>query len=217
VVRQDGVVQERRSRERPRESRPPGTRETQRIETRRRVFDAAVAEFRRAGTADADVGAIVGAAGVARGTFYFHYPTKEHVLVELEQQVETRIAHGFTRYTAAPHDLAGALAEVVRLVLASERHLGNTLFKDVLGLHFRSNQPASAQWADHPLIVAVIDEFERARTRGDIYPEADVLHSAMFFASGLYALLCTLQVTRAERAAVLDKYLAGVLRGLEPH
>ena len=38
--------------------------------------------------AEADVGAIVAAAGVAHGTFYFHFPTKEHVLFELERQAE---------------------------------------------------------------------------------------------------------------------------------
>ena len=42
--------------------------------------------------ADADVGVIVKEAGVARGTFYFHFPTKEHVLAELERSEETRVA-----------------------------------------------------------------------------------------------------------------------------
>lgn len=49
------------------------------------MFDAAVAEIGRSGLAGADVSAIVAAAGVARGTFYFHFPTKEHVVVEAER------------------------------------------------------------------------------------------------------------------------------------
>lgn len=66
----------------------PSLREAKRLETRQRVLDAAITEFKRAGMADADVGAIISAAGVAHGTFYFHFPTKEHVLFELERQAE---------------------------------------------------------------------------------------------------------------------------------
>ncbi|PRC42631.1 TetR family transcriptional regulator, partial [Mycobacterium sp. ITM-2017-0098] len=55
-------------------------REAKRLQTRERLLGAAVAEFKRAGITDADVGAIVAAAGVAHGTFFFHFPTKEHVL-----------------------------------------------------------------------------------------------------------------------------------------
>jgi AcrR family transcriptional regulator len=53
------------------------------LETRARLFDAALAEIGRSGLAGADVTAIASAAGVVQGTFYFHFPTKEHVLVEL--------------------------------------------------------------------------------------------------------------------------------------
>ena len=66
-------------------------REAQRLETRARVFDAAVAEIGRSGLAGADVSTIARAAGVVRGTFYFHFPTKEHVLVELERTEEVKI------------------------------------------------------------------------------------------------------------------------------
>jgi hypothetical protein len=38
----------------------------------------------------------------------------------------------------------------------------------------------------------------------------------MFSVMGLYALLTTVQGTKAARAAILDTYLAGVLRSLEP-
>ena len=62
-----------------------GVREVRRLETRARLFDAALAEIARCGLAGADVSAIASAAGVVRGTFYFHFPTKEHVLVELER------------------------------------------------------------------------------------------------------------------------------------
>src|SRR5690348_9883326 len=58
-------------------------RDRQRVETRRRVRDCAVQVFRRDGLAAARIDDIVKAARVSRGTFYFHFPTKEDVIVEL--------------------------------------------------------------------------------------------------------------------------------------
>ena len=60
------------------------SRQARRLLTRERILGAAIAEFKHAGMAGADVGAIVAAAGVAHGTFYFHFPTKGHILLELE-------------------------------------------------------------------------------------------------------------------------------------
>ena len=54
------------------------TREAKRLQTRERLLGAAIAEFKRSGMAEADVGAVVNAAGVAHGTFFFHFPTKQH-------------------------------------------------------------------------------------------------------------------------------------------
>ncbi|MFP3671046.1 TetR family transcriptional regulator, partial [Priestia sp. SIMBA_032] len=77
-------------------------RETKRRATRERLLEAAVAEFKRDGMASADIGAIVSAAGVAHGTFFFHFPTKEHVLLELERCEEMRIAESLTAFFDTP-------------------------------------------------------------------------------------------------------------------
>ena len=70
----------------------PTRRDRQRAATRERIFEAAMAEFREAGFANAQVDRIARAAGVVRGTFYFHFPSKEHVLIELEQRYSTQVA-----------------------------------------------------------------------------------------------------------------------------
>ena len=92
----------------------PTMRETRRLQTRERILGAAIAEFKRSGMAGAEVSAIVAAAGVAHGTFYFHFPTKEHVLLELECREEARIAAEFARFLDGTHDLAAALTKIVR-------------------------------------------------------------------------------------------------------
>src|SRR5436305_8373117 len=101
----------------------PSARETKRRQTRERLLGAAIAEFKRAGMADADVGSIVAAAGVAHGTFFFHFPTKEHVLLELERREEERIAKQLDRYIVDEQDLASTLKEAVPLILDLEHRL----------------------------------------------------------------------------------------------
>src|SRR6201997_5724672 len=92
-------------------------REAKRLQTRERLMGAAVAEVTRTGMAEADVGAIVAAAGVAHGTFFFHFPTKEHVLLELERREEDRIAKQYAQFLKSKHDLASAVHEAVRPVV----------------------------------------------------------------------------------------------------
>ena len=117
------------------------TRESQRLETRARLFDAAVTEISRSGLAGADVSTIVAAAGVARGTFYFHFPTKEHVVVEAERAEEFKIVARLATQAPDLNDLPSMLSLLVREVLAAERRLGPVFFRDMLGLHFSSARP----------------------------------------------------------------------------
>jgi len=102
----------------------PSARETRRLQTRQRLLDAAVAEFKRVGMAGADVNAIVAAAGVAHGTFFFHFPSKEHVLLELERHEEAHLAEEFARFLDSTHHLTDALTEVVHLVTGLEQQFG---------------------------------------------------------------------------------------------
>lgn len=198
----------------------PNGREVQRRETRQRVYAAAVTEFRQVGMAAADVSVIAREAGVARGTFYFHFPTKEHVLAELERHEEARLAAQLEKLLARPHDLPGALNEVVRLMAQMERRVGKTLFREMLALHFSPNRPevlpGTEQWADYPMVALVVRAIGLARDRGETYPEADALRTAQFFMLGLYAVLITSHGRqRAARAEILDNFVATVLRSVE--
>src|SRR5215218_9142330 len=97
------------------------SREARRLQTRERILGAAIAEFKRAGMSGADVHAIVAAAGVAHGTFFFHFPSKEHVLLELESREEARMAADFAHFLYGTHDLVAALNEAVNLVTGLEQ------------------------------------------------------------------------------------------------
>jgi AcrR family transcriptional regulator len=191
----------------------PSARETKRLQTRERLMGAAIAEFKRAGMAEADVGAIVTAAGVAHGTFFFHFPTKEHVLLELEQREEERIAKQLARSTGSGDDLLSTLKEAVRLVRGLERRLGAVLFKDFLALHFSQTRPSSDESRQHPVIVEVAQEIERAQARGTVDTDVIPMNSAVFFLLGLYALLTTTHDWPGQ-AAMIEDYVARTLRGI---
>jgi AcrR family transcriptional regulator len=190
----------------------PSAREAKRLQTRERLMGAAIAEFKRSGLAAADVGAIVAAAGVAHGTFFFHFPTKEHVLLELERREEERIAKQLGRYVASERDLSSIFEETVRLIVGLERRLGAALFKDFLALHFSQTRPADES-TEHPVIVTVATEIEQARQRGRVDADVTAMNSAVFFLLGLYALLTTTHNWPAQ-SAMRDDYVARTLRSI---
>lgn len=188
-------------------------REARRLQTRERLLGAATAEFKRTGMAAADVGAIVAAAGVAHGTFFFHFPTKEHVLLELEGREEERIAKQFRKFLLKRHDLADELAESARLIIDLERRLGDPLFTEFLALHFSPTRPPVADGEDHPLIALIAERIEVARQGGEIDEDVVAVNSAVFFLLGLYALLITTHDWPTRPELVAD-YLIRTLRSL---
>lgn len=191
-------------------------RDAQREQTRARLLDAAIVEFQRSGTQAADINAIVKAAGVARSTFYFHFPTKEHVLLELIHRDEVQLANELGRFLDTRHDLPGVLTTIIELVLDLESRWGSALFHDVLSLYFSPNRPEREQWANHPIFVLLAAEIERSRIRGELYDDVDSYHSAAFFLLGVYALLTSTADVRGERDTTLKKFVTSTLRSMQP-
>lgn len=185
-----------------------GVRETRRLETRARLFEAALAEISRRGVAAADVSTIVADAGVARGTFYFHFPTKEHVLIEVEHLEETRI---ISELGVAKGDLESVFSQLVHHVLGAESRLGEAVFRDMLGLHFSSTRPIEDEFAQHPLGQFLVGVISRAQDTGQVNSDVDATELATFFLTGLFALLAT----GAHDAALLSRYVATIVKGME--
>ena len=190
------------------------SREAQRQKTRARVLDAAIVEFQRAGAQSADINAIVEAAGVARSTFYFHFPTKEHVLLELIRRDEDYLAEELSRFLDTRRDLAAVLDEIVRLVLELESRWGAALFRDVISLYFSPTAPKDESWSRHPTFLLLAGEIERARIRGELYDDVGAYDSAAFFLIGVHAQLISAGVPGSGRDEVLRKFVKSTLRSL---
>jgi len=190
-------------------------RDAQRLETRARLFDAAVTEISRSGLAGADVSKIAAAVGVARGTFYFHFPTKEHVVVEVERAEEAKIVARLGGKQSEPTDLLSMLSLLVREVLAAERRLGPVFFRDMLGLHFSSTRPIEDELSEHPLAEFVIAAIAEAQGAGRVARDADADELGVFFLTGLFALLATDTSSPRARAALIDRYVKTIVLGME--
>ena len=192
-----------------------GVREAQRLATRARVFDAALAEIGRSGLAGADVATIATAAGVVRGTFYFHFPTKEHVLVELERAEEAKIVSKLGSRTTEPGDLIALLSLLIRQVLVAERRWGPVVFRDMLGLHFSATRPVEDELTAHPLAQYLIEVLARAQAAGQVRRDAQPGELGVIFLTGLFALLATGLGPSRARTALLDTYVTTIVQGME--
>jgi TetR/AcrR family transcriptional regulator, repressor for uid operon len=154
-----------------------------RLETRGRVFDAAIAEFRRVGVAAAQIEDIVRAAGVARGTFYLHFPTKDHVLLEVLRRKEGAIAAELDR--AIDRDLADFLRLTVSLMAEVATGEDADIIPDVLAMIARSDLAES----DVALVEVVTRYLVRAQERGEVRRDAPATELASVFLSGVFGVL----------------------------
>jgi AcrR family transcriptional regulator len=148
----------------PRLARPK-PRERAGDRTRARLFEAAVDEFRRVGFDRASIARIASEAGVSRPSFYFHFPTKEHVLLELQWGLEREVVE---RIAGAP-TLREALQAFVDGMVDAERRLGGSgLLRDILSIYARRPQGIDLENQPLPLVHELSRRFAEAASRGEL-------------------------------------------------
>jgi len=187
-------------------------RTRQRLETRDRIFAAALAEFRRVGVAAAEIEDIVRAADVARGTFYLHFPTKDHVLMELlrRQQRELGERLGKSR-TPSLRAFLGRTVDVMVDNAAREPGLYHELFA-VIARH-ANEMRSEASW----LVEALMERFAAAQKRGEVRRDLTPLELTNVFLPGVYGLLqMKLDAPRAELRQALRRVVDVFVRGVAP-
>ncbi len=146
------------------------TREKKRLETRERIYQAALAEFRETGFQKAQIDRIVERAGVARGTFYFHFPSKEHVLLELQRREETSVTERIAESPRRAENLSDYLHQVVDVI--NTEQLGDPeLQREMLAMYVREPRAAFVEPMREPLFVEMIDFFHECAERGELRDE----------------------------------------------
>jgi AcrR family transcriptional regulator len=167
------------------------SRARQRLDTRERVFDAALAEFDRIGVGQTQIENIIALAGVSVGTFYRYFPGKDAVLLELQQRLVADVLRNFeerARTAQTLRELLHAFAESV-LATPSDKSLG--LRREAVALVVRTPWPVP-DYRGSPLFGPITAAFARAQEAGeirrDLAPEklTQLLSTSVFgFASGV--------------------------------
>src|ERR1700749_1434601 len=98
-------------------SSPRAPRQRRAAATRRRLYEAAMAEYARVGLDAARVEDIVAAAGVSWGTFFHYFPAKEDVLLDAAADVCRAYASTALAGLEAGHDTESVLAAAFNAML----------------------------------------------------------------------------------------------------
>lgn len=101
------------------------SRDRQRRDTFVRVFDAAIAEFERVGVEKARVSDICHAAGVAKGTFFFHFATKDDVLLERQRHISEAMANRIGKELGEVATASAFIQRLVAIVLEEHAAVGD--------------------------------------------------------------------------------------------
>ena len=187
------------------------SRTRRRLRTRDRLFEAALAEFHRAGVDAAQIEAIVRAAGVARGTFYLHFPTKDHVLMELLRRRQAALAARLRAARGAPMRpfLQRAVDLMMEDALGEDSRLWHELFAVVARHASELRSQASV------LVELLTAFFAAAQARGEIRRDVAPADLVAVFLPGVYGLLqLKLDDPRRELRAALHRVVEIFVRGI---
>jgi len=163
-------------------------REEQREQTRQRLYQCALEVFRRDGVEACRIDDIATAAGVSRGSFYFHFPTKKHVLLARMRETEDQLCDAID---ALPE--ATPLDEVLRVLVAELAAIWEpdpSLLVEVCSAALELAATTMADQESTRMRSTLAARFRAARDRGEIDARVvpDLL-SDLYLANMLAALL----------------------------
>jgi TetR/AcrR family transcriptional regulator, fatty acid metabolism regulator protein len=210
----------RRALPKPRRAPERGAQTTRGGDKRERILDAAVRVFARKGFHATRVSEVAKAAGVADGTIYLYFDSKEHLLVSLfEHRVERLLEYLETELPRAP-SASHRLQRIIELQLGlfeGERDLAEVvtvIFRQSTRLMKEYGAPKFNAYLD--VIARVIAEGqESGELRDDVSPH--VAARAVFGA--LDAITMTWALGKAEHGGLLrtsGQLVEMLLRGLTP-
>src|SRR5262245_52233863 len=103
-------------------------------ETRRRIYEAALARFRKSGFEATTMRDVAKDAEVAIGAAYYYFPSKEAIVMayyEETQRETSRLARAIFAKTDDPRERLGATLHPKLDILAKDRKLLSALFRSI--------------------------------------------------------------------------------------
>ncbi len=184
-----------------------GAREQKRQRTRRRLYEEAVAEFSRVGFGAASVAEIARAAGVSRPAFYFHFPTKEHVLLEMQWHKELELVDALDGCDTLADTLI-TLADAI--VTGTESVEGPGVARDMMSIYARRPEWLPLDEQPFPLARLIERRFAEGAARGELREGLDPETAPLLALTGMFGYLIAAPESsnrRADLRAMLSLYL----------
>src|SRR6202046_1762333 len=113
---------------------PSNRRERRRVETRERIYRAALRIFAQRGYLETTVEDITDAADVGKGTFFNYFPTKEHVLATYGEQRVAAIERALQKARSGNRPVLAVLKELATH-LAGQSSQSPDLLRSIFAAH----------------------------------------------------------------------------------
>jgi AcrR family transcriptional regulator len=168
-----------------------GSRARRREETKERIFEMALREFRESGVVGAQIDRIAQHAGVARGTFYFHFPTKDDVLLELARRINLRLMRRIEVIAETDPSLRELLERVNDAILDEFARVGDTgLLRDLLSLYVRRPYDLTDPIQNVPTLASELGRhLQVAAERGELRSTMPVEQVSIVVLTSLFGIL----------------------------
>jgi AcrR family transcriptional regulator len=186
-----------------------GAREQKRQRTRARLYEEALAEFSRVGFGAASVAEIARAAGVSRPAFYFHFPTKEHVLLELQWHHERSLVDTLDGCETLADTLMTLADEVVTGLESIE---GPGLARDMMSIYARRPEWLPLDEQPYPLARLIEKRFVESAARGELRQGLDPATAPLLALTAMFGYLIASPETpdrRRDLRTMFSLYLRG--------
>ena len=188
-------------------------------ETRRKIMEAGLALVRSGGFEAVSVEAITRAAGVAKGTFYVHFPTKEHLAVEICREPYERLSRDVL---ASKGPLPRRIARLFLGWAAVADETGveciRELFRIMLSPDVATNLGLALAERDRSVVESLLRDAVASgelRAETPIQPLAETLFAQI---RGLAIVWCMSPTGRGSLHAAADRFLRNHLPALlAPH
>ncbi|MEM9194119.1 MAG: TetR/AcrR family transcriptional regulator [Myxococcota bacterium] len=180
------------------------SRDARREETRHRLYQCALTVFRRDGVMECRIDDIARAAGVSRGIFYFHFPTREHVLIARMRETEDQICSAID--ALPPNASTDRVLEVLVAEVAAIWEPDPALLVEVCSAGLRLAATAMDDQESTRMRATLAARFRAGVERGEISTR---LPPEMLSDLYLGHLLVALLAWRGRRELSLALFLAG--------
>jgi len=170
------------------------------------------------GIEDTTVDEIVAAAGVTKGTFYFHFAHKEEILLELGYQTASLLAEEAARCIKAKRSIDDSLRRVTNTLAASVKAAPVAAVGRAMSEFLRPRRPGDEPPPRSPSFAEALEMlFARAQGEGEVTDQVDPKEMAQIIEALYTDSLMEWSQGRLKRLnPVLQRRTAIVLAGLRP-